>query len=339
MSRPDRTRAFFAVALDLIMLGLIIANLVLIVFDWMFLNASFQAVLQEYVPAFFAFYNTTIHAHFFYIDLAFVSVFLLEIVVRWGLAIWRRTYHRWFFYPFIHWYDVLGCIPISSFRFLRILRVFAVVPKIQRLGLVDLKETYLYRSYAKYRDILVEEITDRVTAQILTGIQEGVRGGHPITQRIVRDVIAPQQEALVSAFAHRFQEAAASSYAPYRDGFRSYIDERVQDAVDRNQEISTIAQIPGVGHRISTLLQRAISDITFHVVDDVLHDVAALDNDRLIAQITERSSDALIRARYDERLNALLQEIVVDALELIKEHVQIQEWKLEDHIIEEPSPA
>jgi ABC-type uncharacterized transport system auxiliary subunit len=71
----------------------------------------------------------------------------------------------------------------------------------------------------------------------------------------------------------------------------------------------------------------------------VLHDVAALDNDRLIAQITERSSDALIRARYDERLNALLQEIVVDALELIKEHVQIQEWKLEDHIIEEPSPA
>ena len=339
MSQSDRTRAFFAVALDLVMLGLIVANLVLIVFDWMFLNVSFQAVLQQYVPAFFTFYNQNIHAHFFFIDLAFVSVFLLEIAVRWGLAIWRQTYHRWFFYPFIHWYDVLGCIPISSFRFLRILRVFAIIPKIQRLGLIDLRETYLYHSYAKYRDILVEEITDRVTVRILTGIQDGVRGGNPITQRIVRDVIEPQQEALVSAFAHRVQEATASSYAPYRDGFRAYIDERVQDAVDRNREIGTIAQIPGVGPRISTLLQHAISDITFHVVDDMLHDVAALDNDQLIAQIAERSSDALIRARYDERLNVLIQEIVVDALELIKEHVQIQEWKVEEEIVEGSSPA
>lgn len=339
MPQSDRTRAFFAVALDLIMLGLIIANLALIIFDWMFLNASFQAFLQEYVPAFFSFYNQTIHAHFFWIDLAFVSVFLLEIAVRWGLAIWRQRYHRWFFYPFIHWYDVLGCIPISSFRFLRILRVFAIIPKIQRLGLVDLKETYLYRSYAKYRDILVEEITDRVTVNILTGIQDGVQEGNPITRRIIRDVIEPQQEALVSAFAHRVQEAAARSYSPYRDDFRAYIDERVQDAVDGNQEISTIARIPGVGRQISTLLQHAISDITFHVIDDVLHDVAALDNDQLIAQITEHSSDALIRARYDQRMNVLLQEIIVDALELIKEHVQIQEWKLEEEIIEEPSPA
>jgi len=93
-----------------------------------------------------------------------------------------------------------------------------------------------------------------------------------------------------------------------------------------------------VGRPIRSLLQGAISDITFHVVDDVLHDVAALDNDDLIAEITERSSDALVRGKYDERLNAILQEIIVDSLELIKEHVQIQQWKL-DEMAESPSPA
>lgn len=337
MPQSDRTRAALAVTLDLVMLGLIIANLTLIVFDWMFMNASFQAFLQQYVPAFFTFYNQNIHAHFFWIDLAFVSVFLFEIAVRWGLAIWRQTYHRWFFYPFIHWYDVLGCIPISSFRFLRILRVFAMIPKVQRLGIVDLKDTYAYESYAKYRDILAEEISDRVTVNILNGIQDGVRENHPITQRIVHEVIEPQQEALMVAFAHRIQEAAATSYAPYREDFRAYIDERVQDAVDRNQEISTIAQLPGVGRPISTLLQRAISDITFHVVDDMLHDVAAPDNDGLITQIAEHSSGALVRSQYDPRLNAILQDIIVDALELIKEHVQIQQWKIDEKLTQAPS--
>ena len=338
MSQSDRTRATLGVAVDLVMLALILANLALIIFDWMFLNASFQHVLQQYVPAFYVWYDTTIHAHFFYSDLAFVSVFLLEIGVRWGLAIWRQTYHRWFFYPFIHWYDVLGCIPISSFRFLRVLRVFAIVPKIQRTGLIDLKDTYVYQSYLKYRDILIEEITDRVTVKILDGIQDGVRQGNPITERIVRDVIQPQQEALATAFAHRVQEAAATSYEPYRETFRAYVDDRVQEAVDQNQEIGIIGQIPGVGRPIRSLLQGAISDITFHVVDDVLHDVAAMDNDQLIAEITERSSDALVRGKYDERLNAILQEIVVDSLDLIKEHVQIQQWKLEE-MADSPSPA
>jgi len=338
MSQSERTQATLGVAVDLVMLALILANLVLIVFDWMFLNPGFQNVLQQYLPAFYAWYNTTVHANFFYIDLAFVSVFLLEIGVRWGLAIWRQTYYRWFFYPFIHWYDVLGCIPISSLRFLRVLRVFAIIPKIQRTGLVDLKDTYVYKSYLKYRNILIEEITDRVTVNILNGIQDGVRQGNPITERIVRDVIQPQQEALATAFAHRVQEAAATSYEPYRETFRAYVDERVQEAVDQNQEIGVIGQLPGVGRPIRSLLQGAISDITFHVVDDVLHDVAALDNDQLIAEITERSSDALVRGKYDERLNAILQEIIIDSLDLIKEHVQIQQWKIEE-IADSPSPA
>lgn len=332
MPHADRTRSrtLAAVALDLVMLGLIVANLVLIVFDWMFMNASFQAFLQTYLPGFFAFYNDNIHAHFFYIDLAFVSVFLVEIGVRWGLAVWQRTYHRWFFYPFIHWYDVLGCIPISSFRFLRILRVFAVIPKMQRLGIIDLKQTYLYERYRFYRDALVEEVTDRVTVNILTGLQEGLHETNPVTRRIVREVIAPRREELAVAFAHRLQEAAAASYAPYRDDFRHYIEKRVRRAVDRNEEIGTLTRIPGVGRPVVALIERAISDITFHVIDDMFHDVAALENDRLIADVTEQATNTLVRPKYDERLNELLQHIALDAIELVKEQVRIQQWKLKD---------
>ena len=30
-------------------------------------------------------------------DTIFVSIFLAELILRWGIAIYRKTYHRWFF--------------------------------------------------------------------------------------------------------------------------------------------------------------------------------------------------------------------------------------------------
>lgn len=330
MASSDRTKTLLFITLDLVMLALILANLALIIFDWMFMNATFQGLLRTYVPSFHGFYNTTIHANFFYIDLVFVSIFVAEILFRWTWAILRQRYYRWWFYPFIHWYDVIGCIPISSFRALRVLRIFAIIPKVQRLGIFDLTKTYVYSKYVKYRDALTEEITDRVTVQILEGVQDGVQQGHPVTQRIIEDAIAPREKALIAAFAHRIQEALASSYAPHRDALKTYVDARVADAVETNPEVQRIAQLPGVGRPIHTLLQRAISDIVFHIIDDALHDVASLENDALIAEITKTSSEALVCPQFDPRLNRILRDMIVHSLDLIKEQVEIKQWKLEE---------
>ena len=339
MASPDRTKTLLSITVDLVMLALILANLALIIFDWMFLNATFQSLLQTYVPGFFTFYDTTIHANFFYIDLVFVGVFITEILIRWTLAIIRQRYYRWWFYPFIHWYDVLGCIPISSFRALRVLRIFAVIPKVQRLGIFDLTKTYVYGKYMTYRDALIEEITDRVTAQILEGVQEGVQQGHPVTERIIEDAILPREQALIDAFAHRIQEAVASGYAPHRSTLKSYVDERVADAVANNAEVQQFAQLPGVGRPLRSLLEGAISDIVFHIIDDMLHDVASLENDTLVAKITEASSAALIRPQFDPRFNRILRDMIVHSLDLIKEQVEIKQWKLENVAQAEVTPA
>jgi hypothetical protein len=329
-ARPDRTRNTLALAVDVTMLALILANLALIVFDWMFLNSSFQAALQAYVPAFYQFYNDTIHANFFYIDLAFVAVFIFEIGVRWALAIARDTYHRWWFYPFIHWYDVLGCVPISSLRTLRLLRVFSLLPKLQRTGLIDLKQTYLYSRYEKYRDILVEEVTDRVTIQILDGVQSGIREDNPVTKEIIDEVIAPREQAFADALAHRLQEAIARSYAPQREHLRDYVNSRVADAVEDNKEMNAIARIPGVGKQATVLLERAIADIVFHVLDDMLHDVAAPNNTAMVASVATTSTESLVRPGFDNRLSRLLQESIIDALDRVKAQVEIKQWKLEE---------
>ena len=327
----DRSkRETLGLVVDVVMMVLIIVNLTLIIVDWGFASPFVQAQMQDHVPAIYTWYDQTIHQHFIVYDLAFVTVFVIEILVRWGLAIYRQRYHRWFFYPFVHWYDVLGCIPVGSLRSLRLLRLIAMVPKLQRTGLVDLRETYLYETFEKYRDIVLEEISDRVTVRIIEGLQNEIRSSQKVTTRIGEEVIAPQREALIEAVTHRLQEATAVAYESQHEDFQEYLDSVIEDAVTRNREISTIASLPGIGRPVADLLENAISDIVFNVVDQMVQDVCSLDNDQAIAQVTSVSAEALMSPKYDRRLNQLAKSMVLQSLDVIKDHVQIRRWKKED---------
>ena len=52
--------------------------------------------------------------NFWRIDLPFLIVFVIEFFVRWYLAVRRRTYPRWFFFPIFNWYDVLGLVLLAG---------------------------------------------------------------------------------------------------------------------------------------------------------------------------------------------------------------------------------
>jgi hypothetical protein len=84
-----------------------------------------------------------------------------------------------------------------------------------------------------------------------------------------------------------------------------------------------------VGGTIAGLLESAISDIVFNVIDRMVADVASLDNDRAIAEVTSISTDALFSPKYDQRLNHLARSLVLQSLDVIKDHVQIRQWRQE----------
>lgn len=324
----DRSqRETAGLVVDVVMMILIIANLTLIVIDWGFASPFVQEQLQRYLPAVYSWYDETIHQHFLLYDLAFVTVFVVEILVRWGLAIYRKRYHRWFFYPFVHWYDVLGCVPVGSLRSLRLLRVIAMVPKMQRTGIIDLRDTYLYATFDKYRDIVLEEISDRVSVRIIEGIQHELRASDKVSARIREEVISPQKDALIEAVTQRLQEATAVAYESEKDEFRDYLNSVIGDAVEENREIRTISSLPGVGRPIAQLLENAISDIVFNVVDQLVTDVCLPENNRAIAHVTSVSAEALVSPKYDQRLNHLTQSVAMQSLDVIKDHVEIQQWK------------
>src|SRR5690606_6104113 len=134
----QRSQNTFIFITDILMMALLLVNLSLIVFDWLFMTAIVNHLLSNHFPGFYTYYDLHIHQNFLSIVLLFVGIFVSELIVRCGIATASRTYSRLFFYSIAQWYDVLGCSPIASFRFLWMLRIISILSRLQRLSIIDL---------------------------------------------------------------------------------------------------------------------------------------------------------------------------------------------------------
>lgn len=318
------------VIVDLLMMAALTVNLSLIIFDWLFASLTVQNLLRETTPAFFYWYLQNIHQKFLIIDLYFVAVYVTELLIRWIIAIRKETYHRWFFYPFIHWYDVLGSIPVGVFHFLRILRVISILVRLQKLGVIDMTQSYLYRRFRKYLDIFTEEISDRVIVKILEMMQDEVRRGGPLADRIVAEILKPQKEVLVDWISRRIQKITTTAHSAYQEDIKTYLDRLIREAVEQNKEIKTIAQIPVFGGVISSNMENAISDIVYNVARQAIEDLASPDNKILISDLSDIAIETILTREEEDRLNELAKEILIQALEIVKEQVSVKQWRVRD---------
>jgi hypothetical protein len=335
---PEKLRANLdgaGVLIDVLMIVLVIANLALILFDWAFRIDLVQSGIHSQAPALFRFYNDSIHANFVRIDLYFVAIYLTEFVIRWGFAIGRRTYHRWFFYPFVHWYDLLGCIPVGSFRWLRILRLVSLMYRLQRLGVVDFSNTALGQTVIKYYRVLVEEISDRVVINVLDGAQREIRTGGAMMHRIEQDVLAPRRQELVNYLAGRIADATRRSHDQYRDALSDYLFHLTDEAVTRTAAGRRLAAIPVAGPRAIALLGETVRDA----------------GTALVAQLVEDISDPAYRPRLDALIDTVLtasggdnaevsemiRQTLLEVLEHVKQQVAVQHWKNDGHTTTNPS--
>lgn len=321
--RPDLDTLGYLV--DVAMIVLIIVNLSLIIFDWLFSVTMVEQFLLRVVPDFANFYRTQIHADFQSIDLMFVSVYLTEFSVRWIVAIGRQTYDRWFFFPFVHWYDLLGCIPVGSFRWLRVLRIVSLLLRLQRRGVIDLRETWLGATLLKYYNILVEEVSDRVVLNVLTGVQREIRTGNPLVHRIEDQVLAPRKPQLVDYLGERVIHASRATHRQWRDPVGEYLGSLVTNAVMRTDSGQRLAAIPVAGPRTLALLSDTSRELGLAIADQLVEDMAAPENRDDLDQFL----DSLIAELAGNRaaLNSLVRDTLLDVLEQVKVQVAVQQWK------------
>lgn len=318
------------VVIDVLMMLLLIANLTLIVFDWIFTIGFVNFIFADYLPDFHAFYDTHIHQNFNAIDLVFVIIFLSEFVFSWVISIIQGIYSKWFLYPIFHWYDLAGCIPVGSMRFLRVLRIFSILVRLQNLKLIDLSNTYMGRKLKKYYAIIVEEISDRVVVNILQGVQEEISEGGPILDNIIKKVIRPRQELIVDWASGRMRHVVDGEILSRKEEINQYVKKLISESLKKNDELRTLEQVPLLGKRITDTIGNAISGTINNIIDQALTDMASYKNRSLISESTNMILNAIEHKEGDSALDKIFIDVPVEVIEIIKEQVMIKKWKLKE---------
>ncbi|MCP1315847.1 MULTISPECIES: ion transporter [unclassified Halomonas] len=309
---------------DFFILVAVIVNLALLLFDSLFLLTWFENLVQSASPAFHDLYASSIHSRFARIDLIFVAIFVVDVLFSWAAAIIERRYHRWFFYPFVHWYDVLGCIPLAGFRWLRALRVLSLLHRLHRLGLIDVRRWSSFQFFAKYYDILLEELSDRIALRLMGNVQQQVMAADSLTQRVVDRVIMPRKEALIQEITQRLEATVGKAYRKNREEIMRSIDALVTRTLNESPEIQKLNRLP-MGLAASSAMQASLSGVAQRLVEELALGVHSPEFRRVIERTAESGFDSWLTV--DETSAHVTELVLYDIIEMLKEQVRRQRWK------------
>lgn len=318
--------------LDLFMIFLVILDLFLIGFNALFEVKIFrESILMPISPTFTNWYEEHIRQNFLFFESSiFVSIFLAELFLRWFVAIVQRTYEKWFFYPVYHWYDVLGCIPTSSFRILRFIRIFVLLYKLHKWKVINLNDYVLYRKMIHYYNITVEEISDKVAVNLLEEAKSEINRGEPIVKVLVRDLIKPNRNEITNWAGYQLRRGINRQYNSHRNEIQLYLKSVIKESVEANKEINNLEKIPVLGSIISESIYKAVADISFGVIDRVSSDMASEEKSAITDAIVNAVLDLIFAAeeQASSEQKQLANKIVSDAVDLIISRVREKKWKL-----------
>ncbi|MFC3283302.1 ion transporter [Litchfieldella rifensis] len=311
-------------AWDLLIIVLVVANLALLLFDSLFLLPPLNAAFEALTPRLHGIYDRYVHANFVAIDLTFVAIFVLDVLLGWAIAIAEHRYHRWFFYPFVHWYDVLGCIPTGGFRLLRVLRLVSLLHRLQRLGLIDIRRWRLYAIYAKYYDILMEELSDRIALRLLDSVQDQVRASDSLSRRLTDNVVMPRKQQLIHEITRRLEDMAGSAYAHNRADLMRYVSALVGRTLAESREIQRLKRLP-MGNQLANTLDASLSDIACRLVHEAVEGLRSPEFSALVERLADSGFDAWLKV--DKHTDRVTEQVLIDMLEMLKAKVAVKEWR------------
>lgn len=306
---------------DLIMLGLTIFDLFWLMFDALYNANTVKSLIDPILP----FYQA-IHEDFYFYDGIIVSVFILEFSIRWIIAIRQKVHDKWFFYPFIHWYDVLGCFPTGSFRILRLFRIIGLTYRLHQWEVIDLNNYALLKTLGHYYEIAIEEISDRVVIKVLSEAKNEINRGQPLSDAIAQEVIKPRQAEIAKLISLVIQDGIREKYPQYQKLLQKHIIHTVEDTITNNKEVQQIQRIPIVGNQIQQALNKATSQIVFGVLDKLIVDLGASDNQAMIGLILDSIMEVLLKHHVLQN-SALGNELIIESIDLIVKRVEIKQWK------------
>lgn len=256
-----------------------------------------------------------------------ITVFLIaELSLRWMLAIVQQRYHRWFIFPFVHWYEVLGCFP--AFRALRLLRAVAIARKLHQMGYQVVPQRML--KFAQfYYNVILEEISDRIVINVIDGIERELKNstthGH-----LIRDLIEQHREQIQAATAELLQSGLAPALAQQQQQIRQGVGEAVQRAIAQTSELQQLLRLmPMIGGRIEQQIQSIGKQLAENIASELAQPFSQpATTPQLANPVLTQISEQIAAIPIDTpKLEALVESLVYESLEMLRKQVAVQQWK------------
>lgn len=322
-AKPTR----WSIAYDVLMLILIVFDLTLIMLD-AFLMSGFGSDVAGWLglSEYLALYQQDWHGPVKTLG-GFITIFLIaEVLIRWVWAIINKTYYRWFFFPFVHWYEVLGCFP--QLRALRLLRAVAIGYGLYKMGYRFLPESWI-QTGKFYFNIVMEEISDRVILIAMNSVETELKESDAIPNLIqsIIDKNRPEIQTLVSEI---LQDELAPALQRNADITRESIGNAVNRALANVPDLSNyLRMIPIAGRLIEGQIQHIGQNVAESIANEILTPLSQKPrNTNGLNPVFETIGKEVgnISAK-NPALEKLVASIVFSSLETVREQIQVQQWK------------
>lgn len=312
---------------DIFMMGIIVFNLFCLCAN-LFLMSSFGKLFFDeiHLPEVLAFYKSDLHPWVIKTEGWFILFLVAELAIRWLVAIIYKHHQRWFFFPFIHWYEVLAIIPYL--RFLRLIRAGIIAYRLHELGHKVIPDNIMKKVLFYYR-VVMEELSDRVVVSVIDGIKYELDNSSS-HKKIIHDLVDHHRDMFAQALAEILQEALATELKAQQRLIADNVGHIVKQAIEDTPQLTQLLRlIPIAGgmieNQIQSIGQRLGENITNGLIDPLTEGTATQPN-----QIYTLISDKVSHLNIENKaLEELVESAVYESLESLRKQVKIKQWQIE----------
>ncbi len=267
--------------------------------------------------------------HFWMIDLPFLILFWIEFMTRWFLAVRRRTYARWYFFPIFYWYDLLSLIPVMALRPLRLLRIVSIYMRLRTSGLSRVGKDFLSRSVAYISNIITEEVSDRVAVRILSEFGEELGDGTHV--RIARAAVEPRRAEIEQVLVNQIRAILTNEETIER--FRRLLELNLENAVEESESLRSLPLPHVIVKPVVRTMGEVILDTTLETITTTID---SPNGQEAVRAVAASILDELFYGPALVEIESLAKEISLQIISQMRDVVTVKKWALPDEQVKRP---
>ncbi len=166
------------------------------------------------------------------------------------------------------------------------------------------------------------QISNHVIETILAAVQGEMAKTNPLTHRVAREVVLAHRGAVAGWINKLLDEWIKTHYQIRRQRLENYMSHVIRRVIHSTAELRRLERLPFVGQWIAMELEKTITVMTVHVVDQVVADLRSQSG----AELIEETSNFILTAIADPdgEMSQLLKRMFIESLTIVTDEIAVK---------------